>query len=109
MPKRGYRFICTISEYKPSPVNEEYRVNDRQDNEAANFNLYRQLSVIFLGLLLLTAILFVVKQSDNDKLTYSVALTREQGIEFSPRMHPDQNHLFYLRARNVSDDVELWV
>ncbi|MEQ3513117.1 winged helix-turn-helix domain-containing protein [Pseudoalteromonas sp. BZB3] len=109
VPKRGYRFICTISECKPSPVNEESRVNDRQDNEAANFNLYRQFLVIVLGLFLLTAVWFVFKQSDNDKLAYSVALTREQGIEFSPRMHPDQNHLFYLRTRNVSDDVELWV
>ena len=109
VPKRGYRFICTISEYKTSPVNEEPTVNDRQDNEAANFNLYRQLLVIFLSLFLLTAVWFVFKQSDNDKLAYSMALTREQGLEFSPRMHPDQNHLFYLRARNVSDDVELWV
>lgn len=109
LPKRGYRFICTIVEYKTSQANTTPKVKDKQDNEVVNFNLYRQLLVICFGLFLLATIWFMFKQSDNDKLAYSVALTREQGIEFSPRMHPDQNHLFYLRMRNVSENVELWV
>ena len=99
IPKRGYRFICEITPIA-NPPEQTAISNENELAQQTNFFLSKSGLIILLGMLFLSAALWWFLgnlETANPKIEnsgYSVALTRDQGFEFSPVMHPDNTHLF---------------
>lgn len=116
IPKRGYRFICEITPIA-NPPEQTAISNENELAQQTNFFLSKSGLIILLGMLFLSAALWWFLgnlETANPKIEnsgYSVALTRDQGFEFSPVMHPDNTHLFYLKETNTDTGSEtaLWV
>lgn len=116
IPKRGYRFICEITPIA-NPPEQTAISNENELTQQTTFFLSKSRLIILFGLLFLSAALWwflgnlktTTPKIENSG--YSVALTRDQGFEFSPVMHPDNTHLFYLKETNTDTGSEtaLWV
>ena len=63
----------------------------------------------FIVLFFLYALSNVLKEEPSQQEGHSLALTRGQGVEFSPVMHPDNEHLFYLKKDNDNQRPSLWL
>ncbi len=105
VPKRGYRLISQVSLLDPidtakkaQAINGEF---NKENNRKNSFRI-KAISGSLISLLLLLASIFIwqifsdnVKRNHNNH--YTVALTREHGMEESARMHSDNTHLYYLK------------
>jgi len=133
VPKRGYRLVCrveTIEITDPTPksanfINENFinenlinksLINEKTTQTASAGFLkekWKTHLVIFLAVIWGIALSYfmIVKPSNNSssKISYSIALTRDQGAELSPVMHPDNTHLYYLKENEERLNHQLWL
>lgn len=116
IPKRGYRFICEIIPIANLPEQTAIS-NENELEQQTNLFLSKSRLIILFGMLFLSSALWWFLENlktANQKIEsagYSIALTRDQGFEYSPVMHPDNTHLFYLKETNTEQGSEtaLWV
>lgn len=117
IPKRGYRLVCQVT-----PIDEIARTQVESDlvediqlranidpielNKAPN-RLFKIALIVCFALSLFIAWQLMHRESDA-KAGYSIALTRAQGVEFSPKIHPDNEHLYYLKESGKNKQTELW-
>ncbi|OKY27255.1 winged helix-turn-helix domain-containing protein [Thalassotalea sp. PP2-459] len=121
VPKRGYRFICQVNLLDTSQVvDRDPLINNEVDDGSAQQHSVRNKvisGVAFLLILLLgSGYLWKIVNNNNNQgahNSYTKALTRAHGMEESARMHPDNNHLYYLKqdvntaAKNTR--YQLWL
>lgn len=116
IPKRGYRFICEVTPIANPP--EQTAISKESVlAQQTNFFLSKGRLIILFGMLFLFAVLWWFLENLKtanlkvESAGYSIALTRDQGFEYSPVMHPDNTHLFYLKETNTDQGSEtaLWV
>jgi DNA-binding winged helix-turn-helix (wHTH) protein len=116
IPKRGYRFICEIIPIANLPEQTAIS-NENELEQQTNLFLSKSGLIILFGMLFLSSALWWFLENLKtanlkvESAGYSVALTRDQGFEFSPVMHPDNTHLFYLKETNTDTGSEtaLWI
>ncbi|XQW85307.1 winged helix-turn-helix domain-containing protein [Thalassotalea piscium] len=119
VPKRGYRLVCDVNLLKNTASNQSNSNlnNDEKKPEVAlqsfwagKWNTYTGISFVFI-LILVVSIFITHKPSNNSSsnISYSVALTRDQGAELSPIMHPDNTHMYYLKQSDDHPSHELWL
>jgi len=126
VPKRGYRLICEVtllenvnSTKKHQSIADE--ISDTKSHRIKGQNT-RNSKVIMALLLLFCSLLLWQTFSSNDVNNkdntnninrYTMELTRAHGAEESARMHPDNNHLYYLKKDFKKDSVnagyQLWI
>lgn len=129
VPKRGYRFICSVTleedahEHKQETENKVSEAlesaviqtpnvtkESSQTQQHSRSNSVQRIAVAsFIALFVLYALLNVLKEEPSQQEGHSLALTRGQGVEFSPVMHPDNEHLFYLKKDNDNQRPSLWL
>lgn len=123
VPKRGYRLVCDIEtlECIASRQNDLTQNSSNLINEntaqIASFGFLEKkwkthIGISFTVILVIALSYFMIfkastKSSSN--ISYSVALTRDQGAELSPIMHPNNTHLYYLKANDDHKSLELWL
>ncbi|WP_448566472.1 winged helix-turn-helix domain-containing protein [Thalassotalea ganghwensis] len=118
VPKRGYRLVCDV---------ETLVINDSAKNHAklmtkssppiASLGFLKEkrkprIGISFAVILLITLSYFMMLKSSNNSSSnssHSVALTRDQGAELSPIMHPNNKHLYYLKESDEHTSLELWL
>ncbi len=119
IPKRGYRLVCDVDSLKnstSSQSNSNLIDSKSTPNRTSNcfvrgkWKTYTGISLVVI-LSIVVSILIMEKQSDNSfsSVSYSVALTRDQGTELSPIMHPNNKHLYYLKLSDEQLNNELWL
>lgn len=118
VPKRGYRLVCQVK-----PIDNITRLaNDngviKECQLATNLepnkliaasNRYINVVIIFSFALALYIFWQFIPGESDIKTGYSIALTRAQGVEFSPKMHPDNEHLYYLKEQGKDNKSGLWL
>ena len=52
---------------------------------------------------------FYTKDKNSNNILFTTELTRANGAEESARMHPDNNHLYYLKKHSENTRYQLWV
>lgn len=98
VPKRGYRLVCSMeSADKSSAVSP---IKNR---------IQRSPMLVVFTILVAVFLLVVLSQQDRPEEIYSIALTQAEGIEITPRMHPDSQHLYYLRKHEKTQENALWI
>ena len=102
IPKRGYRLICEVTSLGASnPVKNTPTSEDKISK------------VVVAGLLLLCSLFLWQALSGHEKSSnsnlHTMELTRAHGAEESARMHPDNNHLYYLKKNAESINSQLWI
>ncbi|NQY64113.1 MAG: winged helix-turn-helix domain-containing protein [Alteromonadaceae bacterium] len=121
VPKRGYRLICKVTlletlnaKEKGQFISDVYSETISRKKSLQN----RSNSKAIIALLLLICSLFLWQVfSNNDKNSnsnrYTMELTRAHGAEESARMHPDNNHLYYLKKdlnkTSENTNYQLWI
>lgn len=117
VPKRGYRLVCqvtTINDVTPKSVKKDpleggllsINVEPNKLKMALNPKLKSIFIVVFVLLLFIG---WNIESTGSDVSTgYTIALTRDQGVELSPKVHPDNEHLYYLKDSIKSKKRELW-
>ena len=125
VPKRGYRLICEVNLLESLNLAEKGQIitdgisdtNNRKNSLKKNLP-NKGYSKVIIALLLLLCSLFlwqVFSSKDNKDNTnrYTMELTRAHGAEESARMHPDNNHLYYLKKKLKKDSentsYQLWI
>lgn len=119
VPKRGYRLVCNIDLLKNTSSCPSSSTLNNDENIpkvtlhsfwAAKWNTYTGISFVLI-LSLVVSIFIILKSSKNtsSNISYSVALTRDQGAEQSPIMHPNNTHLYYLKQSDEHPRHELWL
>lgn len=119
VPKRGYRLICQVTQFDATNTEEKAQLIkaplNKENKQTLSIQAQAFSGVIILLLLLLGSIFLWQIDSDNDKRVsgYTKALTRTHGVEESARMHPDNNHLYYLKQSGSQPTkntrFQLWV
>ena len=118
VPKRGYRLICEVTLLESDNSTEKGQVIASDSSETNNHNKSvpnKGNNKIIIALLSLLCCLFLwqVLSSNNKNSTnnrQTMELTRAHGAEQSARMHPDNNHLYYLKKdlkNNLINDSEI--
>jgi DNA-binding winged helix-turn-helix (wHTH) protein len=117
VPKRGYRLICEVTLLKSvnSAEKGQIIINGTSETKSRKKGLQQKSnSKIIVSLLLLLTSLFLWqvfsnnnKNSNNNR--YTLELTRAHGLEESARMHPDNNHLYYLKKDPENANYQLWI
>lgn len=119
VPKRGYRLVCNVETLKntgPSQRDSNLINNENTPKVAlpvflsVKWKAYIGISLVVIFIVALS--LFSIHTPNYDSSSnsrYSVALTRDQGAEFSPTMHPDNTHLYYLKENEEQTRFELWL
>jgi len=114
VPKRGYRLICEVTLLESYNSTEKGQIITEGTSETINHkqNLPNKrknnLLITFLFLLCSLLLWQVFNENDNksnNNNRYTLELTRAHGAEESARMHPDNNHLYYLK-KNLKKDSE---
>ncbi len=117
VPKRGYRLICEVtlqgsfhSTEKGQLTAEENAESNSRTTSLRNHSYSK--AIIPLLLVLCSLFLWQVfsdydKNSNNSR--YTMELTRAHGAEESARMHPDNNHLYYLKMSSENTSYQLWI
>ena len=118
VPKRGYRLVCNVEtlEVTDSTQNDSNLINANTAQMASlgfleeKWKIYTGISFAVI-LIIVLSIFIILKSSDNSSsnINYSVALTRDQGAELSPIMHPNNRHLYYLKVNDEHTSHELWL
>ena len=117
IPKRGYRLICEVTSLGASnPVKNTPTSEDKISEEPFSTNGVHHKSyskVVVAGLLLLCSLFLWQALSGHEKSSnsnlHTMELTRAHGAEESARMHPDNNHLYYLKKNAESINYQLWI
>ncbi len=118
VPKRGYRLVCNVETLgiTDSTPNDSNLINENAPQTASPFFLERkwkiQIGIFFVVILVIALSYFMILTPSNNSLSnnsYSVALTRDQGAELSPIMHPNNRHLYYLKENDEHTSLELWL
>lgn len=119
VPKRGYRLIsevtllaCPTDENTPSSGFPRLDL-DKNITVVKKKPLIKKIAHYSIISLFLVFVGFYIWQALNTKVNfdshYSVALTRASGAEQSAQMHPDNQHLYYLKNNEKSTQNTLWV
>lgn len=110
VPKRGYRLICDVSKIDVLKQNVNIRQSTEKESRSAPYSLkHLGLLSIVLMLSIFTAWVWLVNDDQVQNNNHSIALTRAQGAELSPQMHPNNQHLYYIKKNAENDRGELWV
>ena len=119
IPKRGYRLICEVtildnvmgvkarsSDSTPIELDKNVTVINKNPltQRVARYSII-SLFLVFGGLSIWRAF----SDEGNFDSSYSVALTRASGAEQSAQMHPDSQHLYYLKNNDRTEQNTLWV
>lgn len=116
IPKRGYRLVCMVSPrnmrlsaQRPGVPTDNVSKDDVKDHNSRLAPLYKIAAVIVF--LVVTGFIYwqQIPIERDPPIGYSVPLTRAKGIEFSPRLHPDSEHVYYLHQVEESREPELWL
>lgn len=117
VPKRGYRFICDVS-VDEDPLHAHTCSREKNTSSISAKPKWYANTVIGVLLFLFVAVgVFVALQwflaSTHDNLLntqpYTLKLTNAQGAEKSPRMHPNNTQLYFLKKRASDETYQLWV
>ena len=118
VPKRGYRLVCSIESLEKTDSRQNIsNLTNENTSEIAQLvswdeklKAYLAISLIVILIIALST-LMILKSSNNNSsnISYSVALTRDQGAELSPIMHPNNTHLYYLKESDDNTALELWL
>ncbi|WP_105188906.1 winged helix-turn-helix domain-containing protein [Pseudoalteromonas sp. T1lg48] len=118
VPKKGYRLVCSVEALgsKASNPTDSNLINDPPSEIAPvsfwgeKLKAYIMIYFIVILVIVLSA-LMIFKSSNNNSsnISYSVALTRDEGAELSPIMHPNNKHLYYLKENDDHESRELWI
>ena len=118
VPKRGYRLVCNVEtlEITDSTPNDSNLINENAPQMASPFFLEGKwkihIGIFFVVILVIALSYFIILTPNNNSFSnnsYSVALTRDQGAELSPIMHPNNRHLYYLKENDEHTSLELWL
>lgn len=125
IPKRGYRLICEVTLLESDNSTEKDQIIASDNSETNNHNKSepnKGNNKIIIALLSIICCFFLWKVlSSNDKNStnnrQTMELTRTHGAEQSARMHPNNNHLYYLKKnlkKNLKKDsahtnYQLWI
>lgn len=119
VPKRGYRIVCDIELLKYTTSNQSNSNLNNNENIpevalhsfwAGKWNTYTRISfVLILSFIVSIFIILKPRNNSSSNISYSLALTRDQGAELSPIMHPDNTHLYYLKENDEHPSHELWL
>lgn len=121
IPKRGYRLICKVTLLESDNSTEKGQIIVSDSSETNNHNKSvpnKGNNKIIIALLSLLCCLFLWQVlSSNDKNStnnrQTIELTRAHGAEHSARMHPNNNHLYYLKKNLKKDskntNYQLWI
>jgi DNA-binding winged helix-turn-helix (wHTH) protein/Tol biopolymer transport system component len=117
VPKRGYRLICEVT------LLENFNSTEKSQNLAggtSETNHHKKtlpkkstnkviIALLFMVCSLLFWQVFSGKDKNSNNNRYTMELTRAHGAEESARMHPDNNHLYYLKKDSESTNYQLWI
>jgi DNA-binding winged helix-turn-helix (wHTH) protein len=117
VPKRGYRLVCKVTLLETLKVSENNPPTNKsftEENKSLNAVKYKTTGAAIIVLLLILFSLFLWQALTNNNKNgidnrYTVELTRAHGAEQSARMHPDSNHLYYLKSTPDNDRYQLWI
>lgn len=126
VPKRGYRLICEVTLLESINLAEKYQIKVNGTSEVNNRKKSLQnkrYNKVIIALLLLFCSLFLwqvfsekkssSKDTNSNNNRYTMELTRAHGAEESARMHPDNNHLYYLKkdlkSGSENTSYQLWI
>ena len=121
IPKRGYRLVCDVELLESdtsSQSNSNVPAPDSENKTETVFHrsLKRKWKAysggaiaIILSIMASTLIVQMYRNNVAAHSSYSVALTRDQGAELSPVMHPDNQNLYYLKGSDRQPNYELWL
>lgn len=118
VPKRGYRLICEVTLLESFNSTVKGQIITEATSETNNYKQHlpnkRKNNLIIALLFLLCSLLLWQVFSENDKKSnnnnrYTLELTRAHGAEESARMHPDNNHLYYLKKNLKNTGYQLWI
>ncbi|MEP2650609.1 MAG: winged helix-turn-helix domain-containing protein [Paraglaciecola sp.] len=119
VPKRGYRLICKVTllpipvEVKTQPSGLTSSIQDKNAPVIWKKQEIKKLSSYSIISLFLVCVGLYSWQAFRDKANldngYTVALTRASGAEESAQMHPDNQHLYYLKNDEKKAKNILWV
>lgn len=123
VPKRGYRLVCDVEtlECIASRQNDLTQNNSNLINENTaqmaplgflERNWKTHIGISFTVILVIALSYFMILKAStksSSNISYSVALTRDQGAELSPIMHPNNTHLYYLKANDDHKSLGLWL
>jgi DNA-binding winged helix-turn-helix (wHTH) protein/Tol biopolymer transport system component len=116
VPKRGYRLICEVTSLESLNSAEKDQL---LADEAAllkenlpNKSNYKSITALLL-LLCFLSLWQIFNDKHGNANPYTMELTRAHGAEESARMHPDNNHLYYLKKEFKNDSEnklnQLWI
>lgn len=118
VPKRGYRLVCNVEtvEVTYTTLNDSNFIN-ANTAQMASLGLLKEKWRTYTGisfaviLIIVLSIFIILKSSYNSSsnISYSEALTRDQGAELSPIMHPNNRHLYFLKVNEEHTSHELWL
>lgn len=118
VPKRGYRLVCHVETLEIIDFTQD---NSNLINESTvqvtSISVWKEkwktyIGIFFVATLIIAISYFtILKPSNNSSsnINYSAALTRDQGAELSPVMHPNNKHLYYLKENDDHENLELWL
>lgn len=118
VPKRGYRLVCQVKsidnvtrlENDNGVIQECQLATNLEPNKLITVsNRYINVVIIFSFALALYVFWQFIPGESDIKTGYSIALTRAQGGEFSPKLHPDNEHLYYLKEQGKDKKSALWL
>ena len=126
IPKRGYRFIATVSEEQAVQTDKQVHIKDQLDDTNpphSEIKVSEKNSYLPILIIVLVAIFCFIwalggftspqKSPDNNSKIgstpmTSVALTKLAGWELSPLISDDQSSLFFLREDGQTGHRTLW-
>ncbi|NDV92614.1 hypothetical protein GTH32_15675 [Alteromonas sp. 345S023] len=116
VPKRGYRLVCQVSPphgNTPNHANTTHRTAPTIDiphrRNSRFSHVYKYVGAIVLLVVIGGIFWQQIALKSNLSMGYSAPLTRAKGIEYSPRIHPDNIHVYYLSEIEGSNQPELRV
>jgi len=115
VPKRGYRLICEVNLLESVNLAEKLQsITDgtSETNSSKKSLRHKSNSRVITALLLVIFSLSlwqVFNDKNNNDNRNTMELTRAYGAEESAHMHPDNNHLYYLKKDFENTRYQLWI
>lgn len=115
IPKRGYRLVCEVRQIHTNPTAKAddnpvmiTTTGNGSGNNKKGAPFFKSGFVIAILAVIGFLMWHLVPVERDSANWYSKPLTRAKGIEFSPRVHPDNEHVYYLNQIG-NRDPELWL